>query len=148
MVDVTEKAITERSAVARSIVRFPAGVLDSLRHDAELMSKKGPVLTTAILAGVMGAKKTSDLIPFCHPLALNDCKVTLHVQDDDSTVHIQCAVKCTGRTGVEMEALTGASIAALCVYDMCKALSHDLIIEETRLLSKTGGKAPFLHRDT
>ncbi|RLO06653.1 hypothetical protein DYB28_001514 [Aphanomyces astaci] len=146
MVDVTDKAITDRTAVARSIVRFPEGILASLRQDAELMSKKGPVLTTAILAGVMGAKKASDLIPFCHPLALNDCKVTLHVQDDN-TLHIHCAVKCTGRTGVEMEALTGASIAALCVYDMCKALSHDLVIQETRLLAKTGGKAPFLHKE-
>ncbi|KAF0696340.1 Aste57867_12899 [Aphanomyces stellatus] len=145
MVDVSDKAVTVRTAVARSIIRFPASILSGLRlDDAELMSKKGPVLSTATIAGVMGAKKTSDLIPFCHPLALNDCKVSFVVHDD-STIHVECAVKCTGRTGVEMEALTGASIAALCVYDMCKALTHDIVIEETRLLSKTGGKATFQH---
>ncbi|KAF0733321.1 hypothetical protein Ae201684P_005195 [Aphanomyces euteiches] len=146
MVDVSEKAITARTAVARSIIRFPESILNQLLQDGEVMSKKGPVLSTAAIAGVMGAKKTSDLIPFCHPLALDDCKISLQVQEDDSTIHVTCSVKCTGRTGVEMEALTGASVAALCVYDMCKALSHEIVIEDTRLLSKTGGKSTFTNK--
>ncbi|OQR96624.1 hypothetical protein ACHHYP_14461 [Achlya hypogyna] len=145
MVDVSGKAVTKRTAVARSIIRLPPNVLDALRQDAQLISKKGPVLSTATLAGVMGAKRTSDLIPFCHPLGIENCDVKLQVHDDDSSIHVMCSVTVTGRTGVEMEALTGASVAALTVYDMCKALSHDIVIAETRLLSKTGGKADFAH---
>ena len=144
MVDVSGKAVTKRTATARSIIQMPRAVMAALRQDAELVSKKGPVLSTATLAGVMGAKRTSDLIPFCHPLGLENCKVTLDVRDADSTIHVHCSATVTGRTGVEMEALTGASIAALCVYDMCKALSHDIVITETRLLAKTGGKADFV----
>ncbi|OQS07630.1 molybdenum cofactor biosynthesis protein C [Thraustotheca clavata] len=142
MVDVSGKNVTKRTATARSIVRLPPNVLSALQQNDELLSKKGPVLSTATIAGVMGAKRTSDLIPFCHPLPIENCQVSLKIHDD-STIHVLCNVSVTGRTGVEMEALTGASIAALCIYDMCKALSHDIVIQDTRLLEKTGGKADF-----
>jgi len=140
MVDVGSKGVTERTATARSIVILPDLVMDLLT-DKEISTKKGPVFQTAILAGIMAAKKTSDLIPLCHPLALNKCDVKIDVQH--RKVYIECEVKCTGKTGVEMEALTGASIAALTIYDMCKAFSHDIVIEQTRLLKKTGGKSDF-----
>ena len=107
----------------------------------EIQSKKGPVFATAIIAGVMGAKKTHDMIPFCHPLGLEKCDVRIAV--DGSDLVIECRCKVHHKTGVEMEALTGATIAALTVYDMWKALSHDIVIAETRLVSKTGGKQDF-----
>ena len=137
MVDVGDKAATRRVARAQARVLLPAAVAEQLRA-AGHMTPKGPVLTTANLAGVMGAKATPQLIPLCHPLMLQRCQVDLSV-DGDSIV-IVCEVACTGTTGVEMEALTGASIAALTVYDMCKAMSHDIVIGEIRLLHKSGGK--------
>jgi cyclic pyranopterin phosphate synthase len=143
MVDVGGKAVTEREAHARSIVVLPEAVLVALDGD-EIRSKKGPVFATAIIAGVMAAKKTHELIPFCHPLGLDNCDVAIALDGD--RVVIDCRCKVTHKTGVEMEALTGASIAALTVYDMCKALSHDIVISETRLMMKTGGKEDF-HRD-
>ncbi len=143
MVDVSDKVATDREAHARAIVKLPAEVVAALDGD-EITTKKGPVFATAIIAGVMGAKKTHELIPFCHPLGLEKCKITIDVSGQQAVVDCRCKVH--HKTGVEMEALTGASIAALTIYDMCKALSHDIVIGETRLISKTGGKQDF-HRD-
>jgi cyclic pyranopterin phosphate synthase len=108
----------------------------------DIQTKKGPVFQTAIIAGTMAAKKTADLIPLCHPLALEDLKIDIQVKDD-SAVIIKCTAVITSKTGVEMEALTGASVAALTIYDMCKAFSHDIVIKETKLIEKTGGKSDF-----
>jgi len=141
MVDVAAKAVTQRTATARSIVSLPPEVLAHL-SEGGIDSKKGPVFQTAIIAGIMAAKKTGDLIPLCHPLGLDNCKITLSI-DDGNDVVIDCTASITAKTGVEMEALVGASIAALTVYDMCKAMSHDIVIKETKLMSKTGGKREF-----
>ena len=142
MVDVGGKAVTSREAHARSVVVLPEEVLAVLDGD-EIQSKKGPVFATAIIAGVMAAKKTHELIPFCHPLGLDNCSIAIALDGDRALIDCHCKV--THKTGVEMEALTGASVAALTVYDMCKALSHDIVIAETRLMMKTGGKQDF-HR--
>jgi len=142
MVDVGDKSATDRTATARSIVKLPAQVVAALDGD-EISTKKGPVFATAIIAGVMAAKKTHELIPFCHPLALDNCKISIAVAGDQAVIECSCRVH--HKTGVEMEALTGASVAALTIYDMCKALSHDIVIGETRLISKTGGKQDFQH---
>jgi len=141
MVDVSEKTITHRTATARSIVSLPDEVLAFLTA-GDLQTKKGPVFQTAIVAGIMGAKKTGDLIPLCHPLGLDNCNITISVNNQQEVV-IDCTASIAAKTGVEMEALVGASIAALTVYDMCKAMSHDIVIKETKLLSKTGGKRDF-----
>jgi cyclic pyranopterin phosphate synthase len=138
MVDVSGKVVSLRTAVAESRVRFPPEVARALR-DAGFATKKGPVFHTAIVAGVMAAKRTHELIPFCHPLGLERCDVTIEMNTEDEAV-VRCTVSVHHRTGVEMEALTGASIAALTIYDMCKALSHDIVIAATRLLEKQGGK--------
>lgn len=140
MVDISAKAATNREAHARSIVVLPATVLAELDDD-EIQSKKGPVFATAIIAGVMAAKKTHELIPFCHPLGLESCDVTIAVNEGHAIV--DCVCKVHHKTGVEMEALTGASIAALTIYDMCKAMSHDIVIAETRLIAKSGGKQDY-----
>ncbi|MDH4054617.1 MAG: cyclic pyranopterin monophosphate synthase MoaC [Gammaproteobacteria bacterium] len=140
MVDVSGKIASEREAHARSIVVLPAAVMSELDGD-EIMTKKGPVFATAIIAGVMAAKKTHELIPFCHPLGLDSCKVSIEIEENQAVIDCRCKV--THKTGVEMEALTGASVAALTVYDMLKALSHDIVISETKLMSKTGGKEDF-----
>ena len=140
MVDVGDKASTRRTATARARVQFPAAVAQALR-EAGHVTPKGSVLTVAHIAGVMGAKATSQLIPLCHPLALDKCDIGIVMDGDDAL--IDCTVACQGHTGVEMEALTGASIAALTVYDMCKALSHDIVIGEVRLMRKSGGKRDF-----
>lgn len=140
MVDVGAKAVTRRSAQAQAEVVFPADVAAQL-HDAGYVTRKGAVLNVANLAGVMGAKATAQLIPLCHPLALDQCHVDVAMHGD--VARIVCTVSCEGRTGVEMEALTGASVAALTLYDMCKALSHDIVIREVRLLRKSGGKSDF-----
>ena len=142
MVDVGGKAVTAREAHARTVVVLPPEVLAALDGD-EIQSKKGPVFATAIIAGVMAAKKTHELIPFCHPLGLDNCDIAIALDDDRAVIDCRCKV--THKTGVEMGALTGASVAALTVYDMCKALSHDIVIAETRLMMKTGGKQDF-HR--
>lgn len=140
MVDVGAKAITRRSAQASARVTFPAEVAARL-HEAGYVTPKGAVLTVAQIAGVMGAKATPQLIPLCHPLSIDKCDVSIRMEG----VHalIDCTVSCNGRTGVEMEALTGASIAALTIYDMCKAMSHDIVIQEVRLVAKSGGKQDF-----
>ena len=138
MVDVSGKGVTKRTAVAEARVRFPAPVADALR-EAGFATSKGPVFHTAIVAGVMAAKRTHELIPFCHPLGIENCRIEIDMDEGDEAV-IRCSVTVHHRTGVEMEALTGASIAALTVYDMCKALSHEIVIAETRLIEKQGGK--------
>jgi cyclic pyranopterin monophosphate synthase len=140
MVDVSGKAITRRVARAKAIIN-PGPEIIAQITDNELHTKKGPVFQTAIIAGVMAAKKTADLIPFCHPLALEDCQV--HISVAGTRIIIDAEAVLTGKTGVEMEAMTAASVAALTVYDMCKALSHDIVIEEIKLMEKTGGKKDF-----
>ena len=141
MVDVSGKAITTRSAHARARVWLPDEIRRGLAG-GELQSPKGPVFQTAIIAGTMAAKKTHELIPFCHPLGLDSCKISIAVDDAGNAV-IDCVARVEHKTGVEMEALTGASIAALTIYDMCKALSHGMVISDIRLISKTGGKSDF-----
>lgn len=141
MVDVGDKAVTERTATAQATVVLGSEIIEALTK-VEFNTKKGPVFQTAILAGIMGAKKTSDLIPLCHPLALTKVQLEVEVHPPNEVV-IECTAKLKGKTGVEMEALTGASIAALTLYDMCKAFSHDIIIKETRLIEKKGGKSDF-----
>jgi cyclic pyranopterin phosphate synthase len=140
MVDVSGKAATKRSATAEARVIFPAAVAAALRASG-LRSPKGPVFDTAIVAGVMGAKRTHELIPFCHPLGIENCHIAIDLEGD--TAIIRCTVTVHHKTGVEMEALTGASIAALTVYDMCKALSHRIVIGDVRLLAKEGGKSSY-----
>lgn len=139
MVDVTDKAVTRRSATARAIVQLTPEIMEQF-DGAELQSKKGPVFHTAILAGIQGAKKTSDLIPLCHPLPLTKCSVTIEPSDNACVIVTATAVT-DAKTGVEMEALTAASVAALTLYDMCKALSKGIVIQEIKLLEKTGGKS-------
>ncbi|WP_295798194.1 cyclic pyranopterin monophosphate synthase MoaC [Mucilaginibacter sp.] len=141
MVDVSVKQVTHRTATARSIVFLPAEVLEHLTND-DIQTKKGSVFQTAIIAGIMAAKKTGDLIPLCHPLGLDNCKIEIGFNEKQEVV-IDCTASITAKTGVEMEALVGASIAALTVYDMCKAMSHDIIIKETKLIEKSGGKRDF-----
>lgn len=141
MVNVSAKQATHRTATAQSIVVLPQEVL-LLLADGELQSKKGAVFQTAIIAGIMAAKKTGDLIPLCHPLGMDNCMITISLNEVDEVV-IECTASITAKTGIEMEALVGASVAALTVYDMCKALSHDIVIKETKLISKTGGKRDF-----
>ncbi len=140
MVNVGEKQATKRIAKARAVINLPDEVLEKLEGE-EIATKKGPVFRTAILAGIMGAKKTSDLIPLCHPLGLENCTIDISVIDKD--IIIGCTAELTGKTGVEMEALTGATVAALTIYDMCKGFSHDIIIKEIKLMEKKGGKRDF-----
>jgi cyclic pyranopterin phosphate synthase len=140
MVDVEAKDITLREAVAEARVFLPEQVL---RHaqKGEILAPKGPVFQTAIIAGIQAAKKTWDIIPLCHPIALERCFVDIQLENSEARVMVRVA--CHHRTGVEMEALTAASVAALTIYDMCKALSHDIVIREIRLLEKTGGKSDY-----
>jgi cyclic pyranopterin phosphate synthase len=142
MVDVSHKKASDRTAHARTVVEFPADVASRF-SGGDIETAKGPVFATAIVAGVMAAKRTHELIPFCHPLGLDACKITIELDEQKRAV-IDCRCKVHHRTGVEMEALTGASVAALTVYDMCKALSHGITISRTRLISKTGGKQDYL----
>ncbi|HEX2527674.1 MAG TPA: cyclic pyranopterin monophosphate synthase MoaC [Geminicoccus sp.] len=138
MVDVTNKDVTERRAVAEARVRMAAPTLEQIRARG---FKKGDVLAVAQLAGIMGAKRTADLIPLCHPLPLSSLNVELQLDEAEQSVVITATCKVTGRTGVEMEALTAASVAALTVYDMCKAIDRGMSIEGIRLLSKEGGRS-------
>ncbi len=141
MVDVADKQITVRTAHARASVRLPDPVRNVIR-DGEIATAKGPVFQTAIIAGTMAAKKTHDLIPFCHPIGLESCRIEIQLKASGDA-QIDCRTKVTHKTGVEMEALTGASVAALTIYDMCKALSHDIVVESVHLISKTGGKSDY-----
>ncbi|MCF6353267.1 MAG: cyclic pyranopterin monophosphate synthase MoaC [Cyclobacteriaceae bacterium] len=140
MVDVSVKQTTQRTATAQSIVELGEEIMAELK-EGEIFTKKGPVFHTAIIAGTMGAKKTSELIPFCHPVGLEDCKI--EITTEGTKAIIRCTAKVTAKTGIEMEAITGASVAAITMYDMCKAMSHDIEIVSTRLLEKTGGKKDF-----
>ncbi len=138
MVDVSAKAVSAREAVAECRVRFPPAVAAALRKSA-MRTTKGAVMDTAIIAGTMAVKRTHELIPFCHPLPIDGCRFDVSWVGD-AVLRIECAVKTVHRTGVEMEALTGATVAALTVYDMCKALSHAMVIGPAKLLAKRGGK--------
>jgi cyclic pyranopterin phosphate synthase len=138
MVDVSAKPATAREAVAECRVRFPAAVASALRKSG-MATAKGAVVDTAIIAGTMAVKRTHELIPFCHPLPIDGCRFDVSWVTD-TTLRIECAVRTTHRTGVEMEALTGATVAALTVYDMAKALSHAIVLGPARLLAKRGGK--------
>lgn len=138
MVDVSAKPVSTREAVARCDVAFPPDVADALRADA-MRSAKGGIVDTAVIAGTMAVKRTHELIPFCHPLPIDGCRLDIDWLDD-ARLRIRCTVRTTHRTGVEMEALTGATIAALTVYDMCKALSHAIVIGPAELVAKHGGR--------
>ena len=141
MVDVSNKNTTKREAVAECVVELGEQLMKQLDSD-DILSKKGPVFQTAIIAGTMGAKKTSDLIPFCHPLPLEKCKFKIE-PISTTAIRVRCTCLTNARTGVEMEALTGANVAALTIYDMCKAVNKGIIISEIKLISKTGGKSDF-----
>lgn len=146
MVDVGAKLPTARTARARAVVHAPPAVRALLRG-GELRSPKGPVFQTAIIAGTQAVKRTADLIPFCHPLPIESCRFDIRL-DSRGRIVIACSVSVHHKTGVEMEALTGVTAAALTVYDMCKAVSHDLVIREIRLLEKTGGRSDVKERRT
>ena len=141
MVDVSGKVATAREAVAECRVRFPAAVAAQLRASG-LKSAKGGIVDTAVIAGTMAVKRTHELIPFCHPLPIDGCSIAID-WDGETSLRIECTVRTVHRTGVEMEALTGATVAALAVYDMCKALSHRIVIGPAKLLRKRGGKSDF-----
>lgn len=141
MVDVSGKAVTRRTAHARVRVLLPSVVRDQFA-EGEIRTAKGPVFQTAIIAGTMAAKRTHELIPFCHPMGLDGCRIEIAI-DGAGDVIIDCTTRVEHKTGVEMEALTGAAVAALTIYDMCKALSHDIVIGDLRLVTKTGGKSDY-----
>lgn len=141
MVDVGKKMPTHRMAKAQSIIEVDEVIMDLLEND-EIHTKKGPVFQTAIIAGVMAAKKTGELIPLCHPIGMDNCQIDIHI-NENKQILINCTASVYAKTGIEMEALTGASVAALTIYDMCKAFSHNIIIKETKLMEKTGGKKDF-----
>ncbi|MBO5497237.1 MAG: cyclic pyranopterin monophosphate synthase MoaC [Oscillospiraceae bacterium] len=136
MVDVGEKPVTVRTAVAAARVLVNEQTFELIKTGG---MKKGDVLTVAQVAGVMGAKRTPDLIPMCHPILIDGINLSLHLDEARLSVEIEAAVSCAGRTGVEMEALTAASTAALTVYDMCKAVQKDMVISDIRLVRKSGG---------
>ena len=138
MVDVSGKAVSARAATAECRVRFPADVAEQL-HRSGLRSAKGGIVDTAIIAGTMAVKRTHELIPFCHPLPIDGIRIGIDWHDS-RTLRIDCTVRTVHRTGVEMEALTGATVAALTVYDMCKALSHAIVLGPAKLVGKRGGK--------
>jgi cyclic pyranopterin phosphate synthase len=138
MVDISDKKVTLRIATASARVQLPKEVKETF-SDGELITKKGPVIDTAIVAGTMAAKKTHELIPFCHPLSLDSCKIEINSNQAGDLI-INCKVSIEHKTGVEMEALTGASVAALTIYDMCKSLSHEIVITDVALEQKSGGK--------
>ena len=141
MVDVSEKKITKRTASARAIIVLNDEILSHFK-DNDIKTKKGSVFQIAIIAGVMAAKRTGDLIPLCHPLGLENCQIDI-ILNEKREVVIDCIASLTAKTGVEMEALTGATVAALTIYDMCKAFSHDIEIKSVKLMGKTGGKRDF-----
>ena len=137
MVDVSGKAVTHRTAVAEAMVHLGPELARMLKETGS--TKKGPVIQTAVIAGIQGSKRTSDLIPMCHPLPLSSVEVDIQLEGEKARIQVQ--VKTSYQTGVEMEALTGASVAALTLYDMCKSISKAMIIEAVKLLEKTGGKS-------
>lgn len=139
MVNVGDKKITKRKATAIATMFLGTEIVSHF-NDKDLITKKGPVFQTAIIAGIQAVKKTSDLIPMCHPLLINGVDIDIEITDKEH-IEILCTVAIEGKTGVEMEALTGANIAALTVYDMCKAISQKMIIKEVKLVEKSGGKS-------
>lgn len=142
MVDITAKSPNRRTAVAEVRVELGAEIIGKFSNN-EIQGPKGPVFQTAIVAGTMAVKKTSELIPFCHPLPVENCE--FQIIPNDTGLTIRCEVSTTGKTGVEMEAMTGASVAALTVYDMCKAMNKSIRIQDLRLIFKTGGKSGGYH---
>ena len=143
MVDVSEKADTLRMAKAQAEIIFPEN-LNALFQNNEYQSPKGPVFQTARIAGIQGAKQTSNLIPLCHPLPITS--IDIQIEKTEKGALVLCSVKTFGKTGVEMEALTGASVAALTIYDMCKAMSFDMEINGVKLLEKSGGKSTYISK--
>jgi len=139
MVNVSDKDITKRTAIAKATMFLGEEIISHFSND-ELMTKKGPVFQTAIIAGIQAVKKTSELIPMCHPLLISGVDIDIEILDTEH-VEVFCKVTIEGKTGVEMEALTGASITCLTVYDMCKSISQKMLIKEVKLLEKTGGKS-------
>ena len=139
MVNVSDKKITKRTAIAKASMFLGTEVISHFTND-ELITKKGPVFQTAIIAGIQAVKKTSELIPMCHPLLINGVDIDINIIDDED-IEVYCKVIIEGKTGVEMEALTGANITCLTIYDMCKSISQEMIIKEVKLLGKTGGKS-------
>ncbi len=140
MVDISDKEKSVRMALASGRVHFPSDVFETLAS-REFLGHKGSIIQTAVIAGIQAVKKTAELIPLCHQLNLS--KVQINIDPGHNVLNINCKVRCTERTGVEMEALTGVSVAALTIYDMCKALSHDIQILDIRLEQKSGGKNDF-----
>ncbi|MDR3025567.1 cyclic pyranopterin monophosphate synthase MoaC [Chryseobacterium sp.] len=141
MVNVGQKKITHRKAVAKAVVILPENILAALQQD-DFKTKKGSVFQTAIIAGIMAAKKTGELIPLCHPIGMDNCEIEIDINAENE-IEIYCTAEIEAKTGIEMEALTGASVAALTIYDMCKAMSHDIVIKEIKLIEKSGGKNDF-----
>jgi len=139
MVNVGDKKITKRKATAKATMFLGAEIISLFNND-ELVTKKGPVFQTAIIAGIQAVKKTSELIPMCHPLLINGVDIDIEIIDKEH-IEIVCTVFIEGKTGVEMEALTGANVVALTVYDMCKAISQKMVIKEVKLMEKSGGKS-------
>ncbi len=138
MVNVGDKKITKRKATAKATMFLGVEIISHFNND-ELITKKGPVFQTAIIAGIQAVKKTSELIPMCHPLLINGVDIDIEIIDKEQ-IEIQCTVSIEGKTGVEMEALAGANVAALTIYDMCKAISQKMVIREVKLIEKSGGK--------
>jgi cyclic pyranopterin phosphate synthase len=143
MVNVSEKAITKRTAIAKASMFLGKEIIAQFTND-ELTTKKGPVFQTAIIAGIQAVKKTSELIPMCHPLLISGVDIDIDIVDTEN-IEVFCKVTIEGKTGVEMEALTGANVACLTIYDMCKAISQKMVIKEVKLLEKTGGKSDIKH---
>ncbi|WP_093869496.1 MULTISPECIES: cyclic pyranopterin monophosphate synthase MoaC [Tenacibaculum] len=139
MVNVSDKKITKRTAIAKATMFLGEEIISHFNTN-ELTTKKGPVFQTAIIAGIQAVKKTSDIIPMCHPLLINGVDIDINIVDKEQ-VEVFCKVTIEGKTGVEMEALTGASATCLTIYDMCKAISQEMIIKEIKLVEKTGGKS-------
>ncbi|MBA6156798.1 cyclic pyranopterin monophosphate synthase MoaC [Tenacibaculum sp. S7007] len=139
MVNVSDKKITKRTAIAKATMYLGTEIISHFNNE-ELITKKGPVFQTAIIAGIQAVKKTSDIIPMCHPLLINGVDIDINIIDTEN-INVFCKVTIEGKTGVEMEALTGASATCLTIYDMCKAISQEMVIKEVKLIEKTGGKS-------
>jgi cyclic pyranopterin phosphate synthase len=146
MVNISEKAATVRMARAQALVTVGREII-ALLENGEIRTPKGAVFQSAIIAGIMAAKRTDELIPLCHSLSMESCDISITTRGTD-TIIINCTARVMGKTGVEMEALTGATVAALTIYDMCKAISHNIVIREIKLMEKRGGKSDFLREET
>ena len=140
VIDVSKKKITQRLAVAQGIIKFSEKIFKKIE---KMSTKKGEITSIAIIAGIMGAKKTSDLIPLCHNINIDNVNINIKTNQKKSSLTLQATVKSSGKTGVEMEALTAVSISCLTIYDMCKGLDKGILIEQIKLISKSGGKTDF-----